>query len=159
MQSWFTKPLFSSLSIVNLQIRIEKWYGMNGAAWCAMFVSWCAYQAGIIGLKVPKYAYCPYGVMDYRARGKYYSSGGGYTPRIGDTIFFWNISEGVVGHTGIVVGVTATEVETIEGNLKRKRGRSVKKTASVLKSVIMMLYMIQKIIEYLSRICLGKKST
>ena len=23
-----------------------KWYGMNGAAWCHMFVSWCAYKCG-----------------------------------------------------------------------------------------------------------------
>ena len=33
-----------------------KWYGMNGAAWCHMFVSWCADQAGISTSVVPKTA-------------------------------------------------------------------------------------------------------
>lgn len=45
-----------------------EWYGIQNGAWCAMFVSWCAYQAGILGTKVPRYAYCPYGVS-YRAKG------------------------------------------------------------------------------------------
>lgn len=26
-----------------------EWYGMNGQPWCAMFVSWCALQAGTLG--------------------------------------------------------------------------------------------------------------
>lgn len=93
-----------------------QWYGLQGGAWCAMFVSWCASQAGILGTTVPRYAYCPYGVNDYRAKGKFYSRSGGYTPSIGDTIFFWNSADGVVGHTGIVIDVTPTEVVTIEGN-------------------------------------------
>lgn len=93
-----------------------QWYGLQGGAWCAMFVSWCAYQAGILDTVVPRYAYCPYGVNDYRAKGKFYSRSGGYTPSIGDTIFFWNSADGVVGHTGIVIDVTPTEVVTIEGN-------------------------------------------
>ena len=39
-----------------------EWYGMNGQPWCAMFVSWCAWQAGVFGRRnLPKYAYCPYG--------------------------------------------------------------------------------------------------
>ena len=93
-----------------------EWYGIQGGAWCAMFVSWCAYQAGILNSKVPSFAYCPYGVNAYRAKGKFYSRSGGYTPKVGDTIFFWNSADGVVGHTGIVTGVTATGVSTIEGN-------------------------------------------
>lgn len=93
-----------------------EWYGIQGGAWCAMFVSWCAYQAGILNSKVPSFAYCPFGVNAYRAKGKFYSRSGGYTPKVGDTIFFWNSADGVVGHTGIVTGVSATGVTTIEGN-------------------------------------------
>ena len=93
-----------------------EWYGIQGGAWCAMFVSWCAYQAGILNSKVPSFAYCPSGVNAYRAKGKFYSRSGGYTPKVGDTIFFWNSADGVVGHTGIVTGVSATGVTTIEGN-------------------------------------------
>lgn len=81
-----------------------------------MFVSWCAYQAGILNSVVPRYAYCPSGVEWYRERKKYYSRSGGYTPKIGDTVFFWNTSAGVVGHTGIVTNVTSSTITTIEGN-------------------------------------------
>ena len=31
----------------NNSTKYGKWYGMNGAAWCHMFVSWCANQAGV----------------------------------------------------------------------------------------------------------------
>ena len=27
--------------------KYSAWYGMNGAAWCHMFASWCAYKAGV----------------------------------------------------------------------------------------------------------------
>lgn len=93
-----------------------EWYGIQGGAWCAMFVSWCAKQAGILGSKVPSFAYCPFGVNAYRSKGKFYSRGGGYTPKPGDTIFFWNSVDRVVGHTGIVISVTSSTVTTIEGN-------------------------------------------
>lgn len=93
-----------------------EWYGIQGGAWCAMFVSWCAKQAGILETTVPRFAYCPYGVNAYRNKGKFYSRGGGYTPKPGDTIFFWNSVDRVVGHTGIVISVTSTTVTTIEGN-------------------------------------------
>lgn len=93
-----------------------QWYGMQGQAWCAMFVSWCAEQAGILGTKVPRYAYCPSGVEWYRSRGKFYSRSGGYVPRVGDTVFFWGASAGRVSHTGIVIQVTSSQIQTVEGN-------------------------------------------
>ena len=93
-----------------------QWYGMNYAAWCAMFVSWCAYQAGIMGTKVPQFAYCPTGVSWYRDKNKYYYRDSNYTPRIGDTVFFFSTSMGRVSHTGILIGATATTITTIEGN-------------------------------------------
>lgn len=37
----------------NNQTKYGAWFGMNGAAWCHMFASWCADQAGAAGL-VPK---------------------------------------------------------------------------------------------------------
>ena len=95
-----------------------EWYGIQGGAWCATFVSWCAKQAGILETTVPRFAYCPYGVNAYRNKGKFYSRSGGYTPKPGDTIFFWNSVDRVVGHTGIVISVTSTTVTTIEGNAR-----------------------------------------
>ncbi|MBS6196145.1 MAG: peptidoglycan-binding protein [Clostridiales bacterium] len=93
-----------------------EWYGMNGSAWCAMFVSWCAKQAGLLGVPIPKFAYCPLGMQFYKARGKYFTRGGGYVPKVGDTIFFWSTSLGRVAHTGIVVATDSYLVTTIEGN-------------------------------------------
>lgn len=40
------------------------WYGMDGQPWCAMFVSYCLYQAGLpLHMTTPKgFAFCPYGI-------------------------------------------------------------------------------------------------
>lgn len=93
-----------------------QWYGMNGNAWCAMFVSFCAYQAGVLDDKVPRYAWCPSGMTWYKNRNKYHKRNSGYTPKIGDVIFFYNDEYGRVAHTGIVVGGDEQHVVTIEGN-------------------------------------------
>lgn len=96
-----------------------QWYGMQDA-WCAMFVSYCAYQAGILGSVVPMFAYCPYGVSWYREQGRFYSRDGGYDPKVGDTIFYFNAATNEISHTGIVVGVSADSVTTVEGNSSDK---------------------------------------
>ncbi len=100
-----------------------KWYGglsMN-EAWCAVFVSWCANKAGILGVSVPKFASCSYGGIPwFESRNKYHKSkayGGTYTPRAGDVIFFRTIgSKYRSTHTGIVHSVSGANVYTIEGN-------------------------------------------
>ena len=93
-----------------------QWYGLNGNAWCAMFVSLCAHYAGITDTLVPKYSWCPSGVSWYKSKGRYHVSGNGYVPKIGDIIFFYNAQAGRVSHTGIVIDGTTTHVSTIEGN-------------------------------------------
>lgn len=94
-----------------------EWYGMNGQPWCAMFVSWCANKAGILGSIVPRYALCSDGVNWYKARGRYKTRISGYNPKPGDVIFFKN-SSGSYYHTGIVVEYLPSEgaIRTIEGN-------------------------------------------
>ncbi len=44
-----------------------------GQPWCAMFVSWCANKAGVLGSIVPRYASCEAGADWYRNRGRYRS--------------------------------------------------------------------------------------
>ena len=90
------------------------WYGSNGVAWCAMFVSWCASQAGILGSLVPRYSWCASGASWYRARGRYRTRTSGYRPLPGDIIFYSHGSD--YYHTGIVEYVSGNEVHTIEGN-------------------------------------------
>ena len=93
-----------------------QWYGMNGAAWCAMFVSYCADQAGVDASLVPRYAWCPFGMEKYRRAGRYHKRNSGYIPKKGDIIFFYSDAAGRVTHTGIVVDGDEDTVVTIEGN-------------------------------------------
>ena len=88
------------------------WYGMNGVAWCAIFVSWCANKAGILGTVVPKFHWCASGVNWFKARGRYMRRGM-VTPKSGDVIFFYTGSEGFY-HVGIVNYVKNGVVYTIE---------------------------------------------
>ena len=89
----------------------------NGFDWCDVFVDWCFYKA--FGLEESmKMLYQPYkslgaGCM-YSA--DYYDKAGAWTdyPEAGDQIFFGQ--PGDEDHTGIVYGVTANYVFTVEGN-------------------------------------------
>ncbi|ERK28964.1 peptidoglycan-binding protein [Clostridium intestinale] len=91
------------------------WYGLNGEEWCAMFISWCANEAGIMGQIVPRYAWCESGVNWYKSRGRYRLRALGYIPAPGDVVFFKN-SAGEYYHTGMVESVSNGNVNTIEGN-------------------------------------------
>ena len=107
-----------------------KWYGINPGAWCAMFVSWCANQAGISQTMLPKYASCDEGMKFFRNNGRFYKSSaykGSYTPKAGD-IFFTGPSQSDSTHTGIVVSVSGSTMTIIDGNSNdqvRKRTMSL----------------------------------
>lgn len=90
------------------------WYGLDGNEWCAMFVSWCANQAGILNTVVPKYALCSSGATWYSNNGCYRARSTGYVPKSGDVIFF-DYGSGI-HHTGIVEYYSNGYVHTIEGN-------------------------------------------
>lgn len=102
----------------------------NGFDWCDQFVDWCFYklcgnkdkaeylecQTGNLG------AGCGYSLKYYKAAGRFDKN-----PKVGDQIFFKYHPEDTsytADHTGIVVRVTDSLIETIEGNsgneVKRK---------------------------------------
>lgn len=82
--------------------------------WCAIFVSWCADQAGFIDSGIiPKYESCSIGVSWFQSKNAFHKEGSGYTPQPGDIVFF---GPGGGSHTGIVVSSDANYVHTIEGN-------------------------------------------
>ncbi|MBQ9414483.1 MAG: CHAP domain-containing protein, partial [Clostridia bacterium] len=83
-------------------------------AWCAMFVSWCADQAGIPADIVYPHAYCPYGVTWYKNHNIWKDRSSGYVPKAGDIIYFQ--SSGSASHIGIVTGCNGSTVYTVEGN-------------------------------------------
>lgn len=90
------------------------WYGFNGrVAWCACFVSWCYYEAG---LSEPRFAACQsQGVPWFTSRGQWGARGyKDIAP--GDSIFFdWDL-DGSADHVGIVIGRDNERVYTVEGN-------------------------------------------
>ncbi|UOO38262.1 CHAP domain-containing protein [Oscillospiraceae bacterium CM] len=90
-----------------------QWYEMNGFAWCAMFVSYCAEKAGIPTSIIPKHASCAMGVSWFKHAGRWHDRK--YTPAAGDIIYFTHDGE-TPAHVGIVTGVSGSKVMTIEGN-------------------------------------------
>lgn len=98
------------------------WYGMNGppALWCHIFVSWCAFTAGIGTDVIPKTASCATGVNWFKQQGKFKLRSSGYIPNRGDIIYF---AEGnFMSHVGIVVRADGSYVDTVEGNTNSDPG-------------------------------------
>lgn len=93
-----------------------RWYGLeNRVDWCAIFVSWCADQAGMIEAdSIPKYAVCDDGIRWFIKQGKWYNRK--IEPKAGMIIFFDWDDDGVSEHTGIVEKCVNGLVYTIEGN-------------------------------------------
>ncbi len=101
------------------------WYGINPGAWCAMFVSWCANQAGISGSIIPKHASCDVGMQWFKNNGLWKWSkclGGSYTPKAGDIIYFRTNTSITYDstHVGIVYASDSSYVYTIEGNASNR---------------------------------------
>lgn len=110
------------------------WYGMDYQPWCDMFVSWVGAQAGATDI-VGKFAYCPYHVNWFKARGQWH--GRGDAPQPGDVIFFANKS-GVACHIGFVERIEGSTIYTIEGNTSvgnNANGGEVMRRARTLSSV------------------------
>lgn len=114
--------------IGNKATKYRTWYYGNtgtGIAWCAVFVSWCANQAGLLNKNLivktdGAGCFAREGVA--KGWGKWYE--GGTTPQPGDIITFcWNGLGRYPGqdayfsdHVGIVEKVENGYVYTIEGN-------------------------------------------
>ena len=93
-----------------------RWYGFEDHVdWCAIFVSWCGDQAGMLETdSLPKYAVCDEGIRWFIKKGKWYSRR--IEPKAGMIIFFDWDDDGVSEHTGIVEKCEDGIVYTIEGN-------------------------------------------
>ncbi|SHI31179.1 peptidoglycan-binding protein [Clostridium intestinale] len=103
----------------NNRVPYVTWYYNNpnmSAEWCAIFVSWCANQAGILNTMIPKMAYVPYLVKWY-GNIRYKTVSSGYKPKPGDLFFHHNGRE--YSHVGIVESYNASDnsITTIEGNV------------------------------------------
>lgn len=108
----------------------------QGFDWCDQFVDWCFYQlcgskdkAEYLECQTGNYgAGCGFSMKYYKAAGRFDGN-----PKVGDQIFFkYTNDSSTADHTGIVVRVTDSLVETIEGNsggeVKRKAYQRTDKT-------------------------------
>ena len=94
-----------------------RWYGLDGNAWCAMYVSWCADRVGALDI-IPKHAYTPTGANWFRARGRFDDN-----PRVGDIVYFRWAGSSRIGHVGIVEAIRPDgRLVTIEGNTQAGEG-------------------------------------
>ena len=105
-----------------------QWYGMNGAMWCHMFVSWCANQAGVSTKIVPKTASTTTGMEWFKNKGQFKYKGK-YTPKRGDIVYFKTGRS----HVGIVEKVENGTLHTVEGNSSNK---VAKRTYSLSESTL-----------------------
>lgn len=102
----------------NNRTKYGAWYGMNGAAWCHMFVSWCAYKAGVSTSIVPKTASTSAGMAWFKKNGLFRYKGK-YTPKRGDIVYFKTNRS----HVGIVEKVVGSTLHTVEGNTSDRVAR------------------------------------
>lgn len=93
------------------------WWGLSERAeWCAMFVSWCADQAGLIDAgAIPKFENCVWGANWFKDNAGW--ADGSAEPNPGDIIFFDWEPDGYPDHVGIVEKCEEGLVYTIEGNV------------------------------------------
>lgn len=103
------------------------WYGLNPAAWCAMFVSWVANQAGALDI-IPRHAWTPSGARWFYDRGQW-----GTVPKPGAIVYFAWYGPTYQGrwkgicHVGIVEAVQSDgRVVCIEGNVSNMVKRVVR---------------------------------
>lgn len=93
-----------------------RWYGFSSHVdWCAVFVSWCADQAGLIDDgRMPKFAVCDDGIRWFIDKGRWFNRN--ISPELGMIIFFDWDQDGRSDHVGIVEKCEDGLIYTIEGN-------------------------------------------
>ena len=97
-----------------------KWFGLNHQPWCAMFVSYCFNQAGLVNLVA---AQGPKGFASCNAGAKWFAKNGQIVPvgqaQPGDIVFFnFDADPTTTEHVGIVYANDPVkgQMVTFEGN-------------------------------------------
>lgn len=93
-----------------------RWYGFSSHVdWCAVFVSWCADQAGLLDDgSMTKFAVCDDGIRWFVEKGRWFNRN--ISPEPGMIIFFDWDGNGRSDHVGIVEQCEGNMIYTIEGN-------------------------------------------
>lgn len=88
----------------------------NGQPWCATFICWVFWQAGLYGLLRTPSASCDHLAAGFKAHGRW-----GTEPRPGAVVFYGTPND--LTHVGIVESATSSYIDTIEGNTNDEGGR------------------------------------
>lgn len=97
-----------------------KWFGLDGYAWCMMFVMWCFSQAGALELLPKRTASCGDLMRSAKAAGYWVTED--YRP--GDVVIYDFPGGAATDHTGIIEKVTPGGVVAIEGNTSQTGSQS-----------------------------------
>ncbi|MBQ8287987.1 MAG: peptidoglycan-binding protein [Clostridia bacterium] len=123
-----SKLLYTALSQVGVtengrnNVPYNTWYygrevcdsaGTGAYAWCVVFLSWCAHQAGL-SAAIPKENNVGDLMNHYKKLGRFYERDA-RVPETGDIIFFRTAS-GTGRHVGLVLATNGSRVATVEGN-------------------------------------------
>ena len=100
--------------------RYGAWFGDTYGDWCAMFVSFCLYYAGVPAETFPRYGGCPQWSEVLKAQ-KLWAPADCEDVAPGDIIFFDRNHNNIADHVGIVYDVYQDQngawwLDTIEGN-------------------------------------------
>ena len=104
--------------------KFSTWYygQQKSAAWCAIFISWCANQAGVLNTAIPKQANCNNMMNWFKNRNAFYSVSSSYVPQKGDIVFFDTKGNGGANHVefiseaGYITESGKTKIKCIGGN-------------------------------------------
>jgi hypothetical protein len=98
--------------------------GFAAGAWCQMFLSWCANEAGLPETQFPRLAYTPYAVAWFKERGRW-----GTKPKVGALVYFNFPGGDFVDHVEIVEAVRSDgSIVTIGGNVANRVQRLVRRS-------------------------------
>jgi hypothetical protein len=105
------------------------WYGIPGAAYCAMSVSWCFAQVGLsplVAASTPKgFSYCPAGLAWFQRQGCVVNK---YEGKPGDLVFYCWDNSGVAEHIEIIENASADGITAIGFNTGNPADPSSTKT-------------------------------
>jgi len=103
----------------NNDTKFGKWYGMNNQPWCAMYVSWCFKEAGLLNIIAAQskkgFASCDIGLKWFAKKGQIVPVG---QAKAGDIAFFQFDDDAQADHVGIVKWNKTTRkyLQVYEGN-------------------------------------------
>ena len=109
----------------NNDSKYGKWYGLNNQSWCAMFVSWCFNEAGLLSKVLAQgkkgFASCDVGLKWFARNNKLIPVG---KAQAGDIAFFQFDSDAQPDHVGIVSSNDGKNLLCYEGNTSSGKGGS-----------------------------------